>query len=710
MSVFRLSFSVSTLSLVFLIGCAMHSSQHTSTPPYTPQRPVTNVLHGVEIIDPFQWLEDPSSPDVQEWTAAQNAFTYELLYSLPQRAWLSNQFETLWRNDDSSVPREVLYGTRRFFSVKKAHEDKWRYMTQEHPDAEPVLLLNPNEWDTHDTLEYATPSRDGRWLAYGVAHGGNEDPRIRIMCVETHEHLDDTFRGRKQRAISWMPDNSGFFYTSRPLPGTVPEGEEHYWETAWYHTLNTSAEDDVKIFWSDTVRENWHGAHVTEDGKYLLLYRGLFNQTDVYIAPLEDPTAYVPVVTNIDARFAVFCIDDKLYIRTNWDAPNEKVYVTPAAKPSRENWELFLPETDNALRNFSAINGHFFATYLHNAHSLIRVFTKEGKHLHDVPLPEPGTASVSGHWSKPPVYLSFTSFTHLPTTFDYDIATQERTVLHTSPIPLDMSDCTVTQVWFTSRDGTAVPMFIAHRKDMQRNGKNPTLLTAYGGFHIPRVPRFSSVYALWIKNGGIVAIPNLRGGGEFGQEWHTAGKRGNKQNVFDDCIAATEFLIRENYTRPENIVASGGSNGGLLMGAIAVQRPDLYNAIVSSVPLLDMVRYHLFGLANIWSEEYGSAEDPEEFQWLYAYSPYHNVQPQRHPVMLFIGSENDARTDPLHARKMAARMQTTPENTAPSYLLMRDASGHGGGVTLSQSIAQSADTWAFLMHFAGITVPDDDTR
>lgn len=678
---------------------------HSTHPDYpaTPQIPVTNTLHGTEIIDSYQWLEDADTPEVKEWTSAQNNFTHEFLNSLPQREWLSNYFEKLWRYDDSTVPRKVLNSNRVFFKTKKADQEKWVYETKENPDAPAVVLLDPNTWEKDESLDFCAPSRDGKWLAYGIAEGGNEDPRIHIMNVETKEILPDTCRGWKQAGISWMPDNSGFFYASKPLKGTVPEKEEYFWHTVWFHTLNTPAEKDKKIFWSDDVREKWHGAHVTEDGKYILLYRGLFNQTDVFIAPLDSPEQYVPVVTNIDARFAVSCVADSLYIRTDMNAPNEIVYVTDTAHPGQEHWKVFLPEAEEKLLEFSPINGYFFASYLHNAHSVIKIYTKDGTYVRDLPLPEPGSAGVSGYWSQPPVYLGFSSYTYMPTTYEYNIEKNTRKVIHTAPYDIEMPPCTVTQVWYPSKDGTNISMFIVHKKDIKKDSDNPTLLTGYGGFNIPMTPGFATTYATWIIQGGVLAIPNLRGGGEYGEKWHEAGMRENKQNVFDDFIAAAEYLIENKYTSPKRLVCRGGSNGGLLMGAITVQRPDLFSGIICNVPLLDMIRYHLFGIADIWSEEYGTAEQPDEFAWLYAYSPYHHVKNGvTYPAVLFIGSENDARTDPLHARKMGARMQALDDNDNPIYILIRSASGHGGGVTLSKAVAQNADIWAFLMHFAGM--------
>jgi prolyl oligopeptidase len=678
-------------------------TQRTVLYPSTEKTPVVETIHGVTLTDNYQWLEDPKDQKVKNWTDKQHELTYSLIDVLPQRTWLTNRFNQLWRYDDESVPREVLKGKRLFYSIKNKDEDKWIYMTKAHADAEPVELLNPNEWPENDSLDLTRPSRDGKYLAFGVAEAGNEDPKIRIMEVATKKILPDTLKGWKQGGVSWLPDNSGFYYSAKPLKGEVPEGEENYWHAAYFHKLGTPAEQDEKLFWHDGLKEYWHGVSLTEDGKYLMYGRGLFNRNDVWFKRFGTDDPLITIVTNLDARFDVTIVNDKIFIKTNLDAPNEKVYVTDVDHPGREHWKEFLPEKDDRLVSLSFIGGKLYAKYLHNAHTIIKVYDINGKHLHDVSLPGIGSSGVSGYWSKPRVWLSFSGYTFKPTTYTYDVNNDTLTVYKVSPIDIDVSDYMSTQVWYTSKDGTRVSMFLLHHKDVKPDGSNPTLLTGYGGFNISLQPGFASSYAVWIESGGMIAMPNLRGGGEYGEDWHKAGMRENKQNVFDDFIAAGEWLIDNKYTTPEKLAISGGSNGGLLVGAVAVQRPDLFKVVKCSVPLLDMVRYHKFGIANIWSEEYGTAEDAEQFEYLLEYSPYHNIRDgEKYPAMLIVGSDNDARVDPMHARKMAARLQEADAGNEPILLIVQGDSGHGGAVTLSERIEQTADGWAFLMDQLGM--------
>lgn len=678
--------------------------------PETPRIAVRDTLHGVEIVDDYRWLEDGDAPEVIAWTEAQEALTHSIIDTLPQREWLIQRFGELWRYDDEGIPWQVLDGERIFIWTKKKEDEKWVYNTKENEDAPLAELINPNLWEETETLGGVAPSRDGRYVAFGKAHGGDENLIYRVMVTATQEILPDTLLGWKQSVTGWLPDHSGFYYMAKPLKGEVPEGEENYWPAAYLHKLGQPADQDQKVFWDDEVKEYWHSVTLSEDGRYAVYDRSLFNKNEFSFKPLNSDQALIPLATGFDAQYSVDFIGDKILIRTDLNAPMYKVFITEVDQPDRKHWREFIPESPDRLDYIAPVAGHIYAVYQHNAYTQVKIYTLDGEYLRDLPFPTIGVGSVSGHWSKPDIWVSFSSFTYPSTTFQYDYEKDSLILYKKYPVEIDVDNYTAEQVWYESKDGTPVSMFLVHRKDLTKNGNIPTLLTGYGGFNISVKPWFSTSKVVWLEAGGMVAVPNLRGGGEYGQKWHESGMRENKQNVFDDFIAAARWLIDNGYTNPEKLAISGGSNGGLLVGAVTVQRPELFKVVECAVPLLDMINYHRFGLANIWAEEYGSSDDPDQFEYLYKYSPYHNVvDGTNYPAMIITGSENDARVDPLHARKMVARMQEANPAGEPILLLVRKASGHGGGTTLTAQIEQRAEVWAFLMNQLGMEVPEDSS-
>ncbi len=694
-----------------LAACSNSPEPKTETTGYpyptTKMIPVVNDYHGTKITDNYRWLEDASTEEVQAWTTEEEAFTHSITGPLPQRAWLEERFNALWRYDDETVPHPVLDGERLFYRTKKKEDEKWVYMTKANADAEGQVVLDPNEWDDTETMGGSSASRDGKYVAYGVAHGGDENPIVRVMVTETGELLDDTLRGWKQSVGSWLPDNEGFFYTCKPLEGEVPEGEHEYWHAAWYHKLGTDASEDVMVFNDDEVKETWHGAYLTEDAQYTIYYRGLFNANELYFRKTGETGELIPISTEMENEYGIDIVDGKILITTNKDAPRKMVYITDVDQPERENWKVFLPEHDkDKLTHISAISGYIYASYSHNTYSVVKIYDLEGNFVRDFPFPTIGTGNVSGRWNSDDIWVSFSSFTYPPTTFKYDFDNNSLEVYREFPVEISVDGVVADQVWYPSKDGTRISMFIVHKDDLKLDGTNPTLLYGYGGFDISMRPRFSTTALTWLEAGGIYVVTNLRGGGEYGREWHEAGMLGNKQNVFDDFIAAAEYLIDKGYTSADNLAINGGSNGGLLVGAVTVQRPELFKVVLCAVPLLDMVTYHQHGLANIWAEEYGSSDDPEQFKYLQAYSPYHNIrQGVKYPAFLVTGGENDARVDPLHARKMAAALQAADDGGGPIMLLINKSSGHGGGTTITTRISQQAEQRAFLMDQLGMGVP-----
>jgi len=672
--------------------------------PETEKRVVEEEIHGKVIVDNYRWLEDQTSKEVIEWTEKQESLTRSVLDKLKQRKFLIDRFNQLWRYDDQGIPQEVIDGERIFIWSKKKDDEKWIFNTKENENAQMQVLINPNEWDKEESLTGLVFSRDGKFVAFGKTQGGDENPIVNVMETQTKRILPDKLKGWKQFVNDWLPDNSGFYYSAKPLKGEVPEGEENYWQSVYFHKLGTSSDDDVKVFNHDKVKEYFHGIAISEDGKYEVFYRNMFNKNEIYFRKSGSNESLTPLVTGFDAQYIAEFVEDKILINTDSDAPKYKVMITDIDKPEKENWRTFIPEHENdKIERVSAIAGKIYVEYKHNAYSKVKIYSLNGKFLRELEFPTVGTGGIIGHWSKENVWIWFSSFTYPSTTFKYDFEKDKLILFKKFPVKVDVDNFMTEQIWYKSKDNTPVSMFLVHRKDLARNGDNPVLLTGYGGFNVSIVPHFTTSYLVWLEAGGMVAIPNLRGGGEYGKDWHEAGMREKKQNVFDDFIFAGEWLIDNKYTNPDKLAISGGSNGGLLMGAVVTQRPDLFKASLCQVPLLDMIRYHKVGFANIWEEEYGSAEDPEQFRYILKYSPYHNVvDGTEYPAMLIVGSENDARVDPFHARKFAARLQEAQGGDSPILVLVLKASGHGGGTTLSTQIEQNADTWAFLMDEVGL--------
>ncbi|MBN1326650.1 MAG: S9 family peptidase [Candidatus Cloacimonetes bacterium] len=674
--------------------------------PETPIRTMTDTLHGITVTDDYRWLENGDDPEVVNWSEQQNLLTRQFLEKIPHRAFLVDRLNELWRYDDEGVPRQVKSGDRTFFTVKRKDQEKEMFYYQD-PESDPQLLFNPNLWDRDESIQGFSPSPDGSLAAYGITRGGNENPRIRIIDVGTRTVLPDTLQGHFQYVTSWLPDNSGFYYNAKPLPGSVPPGDEFYWSTSYLHILGTEADMDRKIFYSDSDKAMYHINSVTEDNRFLVYSRGKFYKNEFLFRPLDKPEAELfPLVTGFTGNYSVDFLDDKILISTEENASNGMVYITDVNTPGRENWKIFIPESKDKLRYIAGISGKIYALYSHNATSIVKIYDLEGNYLRDLPLPQPGSVYISGYWHKQDIWVSFSSFTFPSTTFKYNWDKDVLELHKSYPLDIDVSSYSSEQIWYNSLDGTPVSMFLIYPRELVLNGNNPVLLTGYGGFNVSITPYFSTTNLIWVENGGVVAIPNLRGGGEYGESWHKAGMLENKQNVFDDFIAAAQWLISKNYTNPSRIAINGGSNGGLLVGAALVQRPDLFRVVDCQVPLLDMIRYHLFDFARSWTVEYGSAEDPEQLQYLLAYSPYHNVNRDiEYPAVLLTASENDARTDPFHARKMAAVLQRCQSGNNPVLLRILGKSGHQGGTTLTENLEANADRLAFLMHELDMPVP-----
>ncbi len=672
--------------------------------PKTEKRPMIEVLHGKEIIDDYRWLEDNDREEVKKWDKAQNRFTRNYLDELPQRKHLLDKYNRLGRYDIIGMIHRLDESSRIFQYKKKKDEDKYVLFTAENDESPLSEFINPNKWADDETLAFFKATKDGKLVAFGKSKGGDESPIIYVMEVESGKILSDKVRGWKQNVTSWLPDNSGFYYSCNPLQSEVPKGEEHFWKATWMHKLGTTAKDDIKIWWDDEVKEKWCFSYLTYDDKYLIHSKWEFYKNSFWIQKFG--TDNVKVITDDhDAEYLPSYFDGKLYILTNKEAPNQKVFVTEVENPGKENWRELIPESEHIITSLDIICGKIYITYLENVQTKIKIFDLNGNYFLDIPLPVSGSATVQGKKTGKDIWVWFSSYSYPGTTFLYNYEENKLEEFFRTPVEIDTNNIQTKQVWYESKDGTKIQMFLVHNKDVKLNGNNPVLLEGYGGFNVSKTPYFSLGYSFWLESGGVLAFAALRGGGEFGEKWHEAGMKENKQNVFDDFIAASEWLIDNKYTCRDKLAVIGGSNGGLLIGAIVTQRPDLMKAALCLVPLLDMIRYHHSSFANIWKEEYGSPEVAEEFEYIYKYSPFHNAKVgEKYPAMLITTGINDARVDPFHARKFAALLQAKNVSENPIYLFVQDSSGHGGGTKQSIQFEQSSDYYSFLMDQLGMKI------
>jgi len=533
---------------------------------------------------------------------------------------------------------------------------------------------------------------------------------LHIIEAKTGKLLPDTIERTRAASIAWKLDNSGFYYTRYPKKGDVAEGQEMYNRHIFYHELGSDPADDPLIFGEGRDAEDWPNVTLSNDGRWLLIQveQG-WTKTELFLLDLKSDKSASRVTTGKNFLYGGQVFDGKLFITTNEDAPRYRVFVTDATNFDRENWKEIIPQTDAVLQGTGIFGGKLFAQYEQNASSQIKLFDLEGKKIADLALPTIGTVFGSGgKWDSAELFYGFQSFTVAPSIYHYDLKDGSTSLWAKVDAPsIAPAAYEVQQEWYHSKDGTRVPMFVVHKKGLKKDGRNPTLLTAYGGFNVSLTPTFSRTAYLWMEHGGIYAVANLRGGAEFGEDWHRAGMLDKKQNVFDDMTAAAEHLIAEKYTDKNHLAVQGGSNGGLLMGAMITQRPDLFRAVVCQVPLLDMLHYQNFQIAKLWIPEYGSAENPDQFKWLYAYSPYHHVKAgAEYPAILFMTADTDTRVDPMHAKKMAALMQAEAKNgaskTRPILLRIETKAGHGAGKPVTKQIEEFTDVYSFLFWQLGV--------
>jgi prolyl oligopeptidase len=687
-------------------------------PPKAKVTPVEDTVQGHKIVDRYRYLEDPNDPDTKLYVEQELSYTRAILDPLPGRDKINARLSQLLEIGTVGAPQ--MGGKYYIHTRREGNQNQPILYVREGVNGggddrlaeKDRVLVDVNKMSTDGTvaLDWWFAAEDGKYVAYGTSASGSEESTLRIVESATGKVLPDTIDRTRFASVAWMKDSSAFYYTRHPKKGEVPDGEEVYHVKVFYHQIGSDPAQDPLIFGEGRKPQDVPSVTLSEDDRWLLIDVGEgWTKTEMYLQDLQSKNPPLEITTGKDFLYDADFFAGKLYITTNEDAPHFRVFVADASNPKRENWKELIPQTDAVLQGASVTGGKLLAQYEHNVASELKLFGLDGKKFADIPLPAIGAVfSASGRYDRNEMFFGFQSFTVPPSIYRVDLTDVKSALWAKVDAPsIDPSAYDVRQVWYTSKDGTKIPMFVVSKKGIEKNGKNPTLLTGYGGFNISMTPTFDRSMFLWMEHGGIYAVANLRGGSEFGEDWHRAGMLDKKQSVFDDFIAAGEYLFAQKYTDRDHLAISGGSNGGLLMGAMITQRPELFRAVVCQVPLLDMLRYQNFQIAKLWIPEYGSADDAKQFNWLYAYSPYHHVKPgQEYPAILFMTGDTDTRVDPMHAKKMAALMQAEAKNGSskerPILLWIDTKAGHGQGKPVVKQIEERTDMYSFLFWQLGI--------
>ncbi len=683
----------------------------TLSPIETRKGDTVDDYHGTLIADPYRWLEDPTDSDVIAWTEAQNRRTHGFLGAIPARERLRKRLKHLWDYPRWSIPQKE--SGRAFFLKNDGLQNQAVLYVMPTDDAEPVELLDPNTLSEDGTVALTnfSPSDDGLLLGYALSEAGSDWQQLRVRDVEERDDLPDVIRWCKFSPIAWTRDSAGFFYARYPEPRSVAPEDTNNFNRVYYHRLGDNQTQDRLIYERPDDKELHFHPTVTHDGRYLVItaVRGTDPRARIYVMEIGGDNIVVPLIEQADAKYEFIDNDGPVfYFLTDLEAPRARVIAIDLIQPDREHWRELIAESEHPLAFVVAAGDRLVVVKMVDAQHRVALHARDGTFDRDIELPGIGSIeSISGKPGDPELFLSFTSFLYPTTPFRLDLSSPEATLepLHETGIDFDISAYETTQVFYTSKDGTRVPMFLTHKRGMTLDGNNPTLLYGYGGFNISLTPSFAIHRLAWLEAGGVFALANLRGGEEYGEEWHQAGMLERKQNVFDDFIAAGEWLIDNGYTRREKLAINGGSNGGLLVAACMTQRPDLYGAVVCEVPVIDMLRYHTFTVGHFWVPEYGNAEtNPEHFRFMLAYSPLHNVREGiEYPPTLITSADTDDRVVPAHAKKFAATLQADQTDDNPILIRIETRAGHGMGKPTSKIIDERADVYAFLFRVLGMT-------
>jgi prolyl oligopeptidase len=674
----------------------------------TRQDDIIEDYHGTPIADPYRWLEDPISAETLAWVEAQNAATADYLATIPARESIKARLTGLWDYPKYSVPQKR--GSHYFFTKNTGLQNQAILYMQETLAGEPIAILDPNTLSDDGTvaLTNISPSEDGKLLAYSLSSAGSDRQEIKIRDVDNGNDYAEVIKWCKFSNVAWRQDNAGFFYNRFPEPGTVAQEDENNFSSVYWHRAGTPQAEDQLIYERPDAKELTFFPTITDDGAYLILFvtHGSASENRIYYRQVDSDVLFIRLLDDADAIYNPIGNSGPIfYFHTTEDAPRGRIIAIDTRNPERTQWQELVPQQDDIIALASVVNDQFVVTYMHDAHHRVRLYNLDGSFTGEITLPALGSIfELYGRSKDTELFINFTSFLYPPSIFRYDFTSGTLTLLWEVGLSFDPAGYETTQVFYPSKDGARVPMFLTHKKGLVLDGTNPTLLLGYGGFNISLTPVFAVGPLLWIEHGGVFARANLRGGGEYGEDWHHAGMLEKKQNVFDDFIAAAEWLIANKYTNTSSLAIHGGSNGGLLVAACMLQRPDLYGAVVCAVPVIDMLRYHKFTVGRYWVPEYGNAEtDPEHFKFLYAYSPLHNVKEGvAYPPVLILSADTDDRVVPAHAKKFGAMLQAAGGGDNPILLRIETKAGHGFGKPTTKIIEEQADMYAFLFDIFGV--------
>jgi len=693
-----------------------NAAGQTAAPPAPTAYPATRTVSqvddyfGTRVADPYRWLEDDNAADTKAWVEAENAVTFGYLSQIPGREKLRTRLTTLWNYERYGLPRKS--GAHYIFTRNDGLQNQAVYYRATSLDAAPEVLLDPNALSSDGTIAVGSTSTsdDGRHVAYSLSESGSDWIRWKVREVATGKELTDEVRWSKFSGATWLHDGSGFFYSrfDAPKAGEALTGVNKN-QKVYLHRIGTSQESDTLVYARPDQPDWGLGADVTDDGTYLLIYQreGTEPKNRVFVKYLTKPDSPVqPFLNDFDASYTIVGNDGAtFYVLTNQGAPRKRLVAITLGQASPSAWKTLVAEgpKQDVLDEVTMAGNRFVATWQIDAQNKLRVYGLDGVQQHDVALPTIGAVSFSGRRQQAEGFYAFASFAYPTAIFRLDVASGRSTVFKQPKVAFDPAQYETTQVFYPSKDGTRIPMFVTYRKGLQKNGANPTYLYGYGGFDVSETPRFSPANLAWMEMGGVYAVANLRGGGEYGKAWHDAGRLKHKQNVFDDFIAAAEYLITEKYTSTPKLAIGGGSNGGLLVGAAMTQRPDLFGAALPAVGVMDMLRFHKFTIGWAWKSDYGSSETKEGFDVLYKYSPLHNLKPgTAYPATMVTTADHDDRVVPAHSFKFAAALQAAHKGPQPVLIRIETKAGHGAGKPTSKQIEEAADKWAFLMAALGM--------